>query len=223
MRPRGPLPGGDDKSSGRAPLTRVTIDSAPGPRRRRLHDEEEAPLALPPEAPHGLVFEQVFAEHAAFMWRAAAQARRPEADVEDVCQEAFLVVHRRLPTYEGRSSLRTWLYGIRLRTASDYRRRPHRSREETHASPPDTILPAPQDAEMERHHALSLLDEALAELDDEKRDVFVLYEVEQLSMAEIAAAVGCPLQTAYSRLHAARRLLMASIERMQNERRTPCP
>jgi RNA polymerase sigma-70 factor (ECF subfamily) len=52
---------------------------------------------------------------------------------------------------------------------------------------------------------MKLLDRALAELDEDKRAVFVLYEIEQLTMAEVAEAIGCPLQTAYSRLHAARR------------------
>jgi RNA polymerase sigma-70 factor (ECF subfamily) len=165
-----------------------------------------------------LVFTQVFAENAPYVWRALRRLGVREADVEDVCQEVFLVVHRRLDDFEGRASIRTWLYGICLRAAASYRRRPHRLREEIASTPPEESIPAPQDDDLERKRALARLDVALDELDDDKRAVFVLYELEQLSMAEIAEATGCPVQTAYSRLHAARRLVEASLSRAQQER-----
>ena len=163
-------------------------------------------------------FEQVFAENAPFVWRALRRLGVREADVEDVCQEVFLVVHRQLPGFEGRSSLQTWLYGISLRAASSYRRRPHRAREEISSSPPEESIPPPQDDDLDRKRALARLDAALDTLDDDKRAVFVLYELEQISMAEIAEATGCPVQTAYSRLHAARRLVEAALERAHMER-----
>ena len=178
-----------------------------------------APVSTPrPATPP---FEQVFAENAPFVWRALRRLGVREADVEDVCQDVFLVVHRQLPGFEGRSSLQTWLYGISLRAASSYRRRPHRMREEIASTPPEESVPAPQDDDLERKRALARLDAALDALDDDKRAVFVLYELEQLSMAEIAEATGCPVQTAYSRLHAARRLVEASLERAQLERIAP--
>ena len=173
--------------------------------------------SAPARGAEGLVFAQVFAENAPYVWRALRRLGVREADVEDVCQEVFLVVHRRLADFEGRASVRTWLYGICLRAASSYRRRPHRMREEIASTPPEESIPAPQDDDLERKRALARLDVALDELDDDKRAVFVLYELEQLSMAEIAEATGCPLQTAYSRLHVARRLVEASIERAQKE------
>ena len=131
------------------------------------------------------------------------------------------MVHRQLASFEGRSSIRTWLYGICLRAASSHRRRPHRTREEISAEPPEESIPAPQDDDLERKRALARLDAALDELDDDKRAVFVLYELEQLSMAEIAEATGCPVQTAYSRLHAARRLVEASLAQAQQKRKLP--
>ncbi len=60
-----------------------------------------------------------------------------EADIEDVCQEVFITVHRKLSEFEGRSALRTWLYGISLRVASDYRRRAYVRRERAVAEPRD--------------------------------------------------------------------------------------
>jgi RNA polymerase sigma-70 factor, ECF subfamily len=50
-------------------------------------------------------------------------------------------------------------------------------------------------------------------LDDDKRATFVLFEIEQVPMKEIAAAMGCPLQTAYARLHAARQHVDAAARR----------
>lgn len=171
-----------------------------------------------------IAFEQVFAEHAAFAWRALRRLGVPEADVEDVCQEVFLIVHRRLGTFEARSSVRTWVYGICVRVASDHRRRLRRAREESWASPPEESIPPPQDQELERRRALATLDAALDALDDDKRAVFVLYEIEELPMSEVAEVVGCPLQTAYSRLHAARRRIEASLRGALAERSAvPCP
>jgi RNA polymerase sigma-70 factor (ECF subfamily) len=61
----------------------------------------------------------------------------------------------------------------------------------------------------------------LDRLDEAQRAVFVLYEIEELSMAEIAEAVGCPLQTAYSRLHAARAQVEQTIRRERARRAVP--
>ena len=63
---------------------------------------------------------QIFREYAPFVWRGLRRLGVPECDVEDVCQEVFVVVHRKLGDFEGRSSLRTWIYGICARTASAF-------------------------------------------------------------------------------------------------------
>ncbi len=158
-------------------------------------------------------FGEVFREHAPFVWRAMRRLGVRDADVEDLCQEVFVIVHRKLPEFEGRSSMRTWIYGIALRVASDHRRRAHVRREQPTESVPEERRSAPQLRELERERAKALLDAALSELDDDKRAVFVLYEIEQLDMKEVAEAVGCPLQTAYSRLHAARKRVAVAIAR----------
>lgn len=149
-------------------------------------------------------FRAIFREHAPFVWRALRRLGVAEADVEDVAQEVFLVVHRRLAEFEGRSRMSTWIYGICLRVASDHRRRAHVRRERPTDRPPERVGSAPQPKELEQRQARALLDAALARLDEPKRAVFVLYEIEELPMKEVAEALGCPLQTAYSRLHAAR-------------------
>ena len=150
-------------------------------------------------------FDEVFKEHGRFVWRTLIHLGIPERDAPDVSQEVFVVVHKKLGGFEGRSKLKTWIYGICVRTASDYRRRAVR-REEPTAAPLSGATEHPDELLL-RRRALMNLHAALGRLDEDKRAVFVLFEIEQLSMREVAEAVGCPLQTAYARLYAARALV----------------
>lgn len=166
--------------------------------------------AMPTEVPAIPRFDEVFRLHAPLVWRALRRLGVREADVEDLCQEVFVVVHRKLPDFEGRAKLSTWVYGICVRVASDHRKRAH-MRHESPDAVPEGRLSAPQLNEIAHTQARALLDAVLAELDEDKRAVFVLYEIEELPMADVALAVGAPLQTAYSRLHAARKFVAESI------------
>jgi RNA polymerase sigma-70 factor (ECF subfamily) len=174
----------------------------------------------PPRTAARAPFEAVFTEDGPFVWRALRRLGVAEADVDDVFQEVFLVVHRKLATYDGRCARRTWVYGICLRVASDYRRRPHRAREQPLDEAPERAVPAEQDAALDRRRALAWLDRVLDALDDDKRAVFVLFEIEQVPMTEVAAAAGCALPTAYARLYAARKHVEAAARREQ-ARRSP--
>ncbi|MBX3220830.1 MAG: sigma-70 family RNA polymerase sigma factor [Labilithrix sp.] len=160
---------------------------------------------------------EVFRQYAPFAWRALRRLGVPECDVEDVCQEVFVVVHRKLDEFEGRSSLKTWIYGICARTASDYRRSGRVRREIVTDTPPDAPHEASQHDVVALRQARATLDRILDQLDDDKRSVFVLYEIEELTMAEVAEALSCPLQTAYSRLHAARKVVERGVERAKQE------
>ncbi len=164
---------------------------------------------------------QVFDEHAAFVWRTLRHLGVPEADIEDSCQDVFVAIHRKLEGFEGRSSLRTWIYGICLRVASDRRRRAHVRREVPVADLPPRAVEPTQIDDYQRGQARALLWALLDQLDDDKRAVFVLYEIEGLAMKEIAGAVGCPLQTAYSRLHAARKLVLSAAQRESSKEKQP--
>lgn len=155
----------------------------------------------------------VFDEHARYVLRTLRRLGVREADVEDVAQEVFVTVHRKLPEFEGRSKLRTWLHAICLRLASDHRRRAHVVREQaTDGSPFDRAGQGGEDGYVS-FELRAFVRELLGTLDDDKRAVLVLYEIEGLTMREVAEALGCPLQTAYSRLHAALDLLRAARER----------
>ena len=150
----------------------------------------------------------VFAQYAPAVWRMVRSLGVHESDLEDVCQEVFIVVHRRLPGFEGRSALRTWIYGIALRVVADYRKKAHRKRERLYAEPPELVDHGSPERHAVATEAFARLDRVLAQLSEERRQVFVLYEIEQLPMSEIAELVGCPLKTAYSRLEAAREIVM---------------
>jgi RNA polymerase sigma-70 factor (ECF subfamily) len=159
-------------------------------------------------------FDEIFVEHGRFVWRLVARLGVPTADVPDACQDVFVTVHRKLADFDGRGPFRSWLYGICIRTASEYRRRV-RTRKETAADlVPERPIAPTQDEEVERSRARVRLDAVLDELDEEKRTVFVLYEVEELSMKEIAELLQCPLQTGYSRLHAARKAVELAFQRL---------
>ena len=139
------------------------------------------------------------------------------ADCHDLKQEIFVIVHRKLHEYDGRASLRSWIYGICVRMTSTYRRSARIRREEAIGHPEiDSVLgieAAVQDRHLDSRRAYAHAEALLGKLDDEKRRVFVLYEIEGLSMIEVAEAIGCPLQTAYSRLHAARKGMKVLLQR----------
>lgn len=170
--------------------------------------QSSAPEALPSVA-------EVFEQELPYVARVLRYFGIPDADLADVCQEVFVVVHRKLPEFEHRSAIRTWLFRISQRTASDYRKRAHVRREVPVAEPQ---LGQSEDGEesTERVDLRRQLLELLDQLDEDKRVVFVLFEIEGLGMKEIAEILDCPLQTAYSRLHAARRMLKEAL--MSRER-----
>lgn len=159
----------------------------------------------------------IFDEHARYVIRTLRHLGVREADVEDVAQEVFVTVHRKLPEFEGRSKLRTWLYAICLRVASDHRRRAYVVRERATDNPPVDTGERTGDEADTSLESRAFVQELLGELDDDKRAVLVLYEIEGLTMREVADVIGCPLQTAYSRLHAARDLLRQAWERSKKD------
>lgn len=186
-----------------------------------MHAEPKEPsVRRPPVTVTAAEVERTFREHGAFVWRTLRRLGLSETDADDVSQEVFVVVFRKLDDFEERSSLQTWLYGICVRRAAAHRRRAVVQREIPTADPvlPDAVEPHGPDERFEESEARRLLGAALDKLDDDKRAVFVLFEIEELSMAEVATALGCPLQTAYSRLYAARAIVEAHLTRVTKGR-----
>ena len=148
-------------------------------------------------------FAQVFREQAPRVLRCLLRLGVRQADVDDVLQEVFLIVHQKLPSYDARAPLGAFIYGIALRKASDYRRRAHIVREKSVDAVPEEGG-TDQESVLAGREGLARLDEALQELADDKREAFVLYEIEGLSLSEIAEATRTPLKTVHSRIASAR-------------------
>lgn len=158
------------------------------------------------------VVEALFRAHAARVYRTARCLGVPSADVDDIVQEVFVIAHRRRDAFVAGSSEPAWLHAICVRVVAAWRRRAVRRHERVMETLPDLV----ELRDPERQTAsLQLLARALEALDDDKRTVFVLAELEQLDMAEVAAAVGCPLKTAYSRLYAAREIFARTLGKEQ--------
>jgi RNA polymerase sigma-70 factor, ECF subfamily len=171
-------------------------------------------------------FAALYDAHAKFVWRAVLRLGAAPAAVEDLVQEVFLVVHRRIGEFRGHSSARTWLYGIAIRVVRNHRRTLMRQRltpTARDASVDLAELPAPSERTPElmlaKARATELLQRLLDELEEEPREIFVLVELEELTMPEIVEILGLNLNTAYSRLRAARRAfeLLVSRARARDE------
>lgn len=139
-------------------------------------------------------------------WRMLSRLGVPKADLEDAVQDVFVIAQRRISTLRPDAKATTWVGGIAVRVAHDYRRHlmrhpveplePHAPLLEDRRTRPDDAASRAQQAE--------LFDQLLQKLDPAQRDVFVLSELEQWSGAEIAELVGVPQNTVYSRLRLAR-------------------
>jgi RNA polymerase sigma-70 factor (ECF subfamily) len=164
-------------------------------------------------------FRIVYDAHVSFVWRNLRRLGVMDRDVEDKCQEVFVVAHRRWAEFVDRGhGPRAWLFQIVLRVASDARR--HRRR---HPVDPDggiaqdkQSVEAPQAVAVARKQALDLLDRALASIDMGRRAVLVLHEIEQMTAPEIARTLELPLNTVYSRLRVARIELDAELARLSS-------
>ena len=149
----------------------------------------------------------LFANEVAFVWRSMRRFGVAEADLEDQAQEVFIVAHKRLDSWDGRHP-RAWLYEIARRCAAAYHRTGHRRHERVVHDLPEGSDGHDPSMGVE----LDLLSRIVATLDEDKRIVFLLHDVEEMPMREVAEAVGCQLSTAYARLHAARRELVKAIK-----------
>jgi len=159
-------------------------------------------------------FLALYDELAPMMFRTARRLGAPDEALDDIVQEIFVVVHRRLAEFEGRSSAKTWVTGIALRVVQAFRRGKRR-REARVETTDDVDLFASRTSSPEhdaqRSEALVFLGRFLDGLDDDKRTAFVLSELEQLTAPEIAEATDTNLNTVYARVRAARRLFSEAI------------
>jgi RNA polymerase sigma-70 factor (ECF subfamily) len=151
-------------------------------------------------------FGEIHARYFDFVWASLRGLGVPPSALEDAAQEVFVALHRRLPDFEGRSTLKTFLFGIVVGVARNSRRAARRANRlcalyevkdvaDAHSSPLEQAVAT---------QALERLARILDQMDDAKREVLVLAEWEQLSAPEIAEALGIGVNTVYSRLRLGR-------------------
>ncbi len=146
----------------------------------------------------------VYEAHAAFVWRVVRRRGVPDAIAEDLMHEVFLVVHRRLGEYDGRSSMTTWLFHLARGVVSNWQRGLAREQARLLRVAPTVDAPFDPEGGVVRNQAQTFVHDFLAKLGDEQRDVFELVELEGESVADVAKSLGINLNTAYSRLRLAR-------------------
>lgn len=161
-------------------------------------------LSAPHVQPEQESFEAVYAEYFPFVWRCLRSLGVGAATLDDAAQDVFVVVHRRLSTFQGESSLRSWLFGIIRNVASNHRRSVHRKGGvEPIRGEPVYAGPGPLHHAQDRQ-AAEFVRRFIDGLDIKKREVFVLAVLEEMTVVEVAAALGISLNTAYSRLRRVR-------------------
>lgn len=165
-------------------------------------------------------FRSVYDECFPMVWRALRRLGVSEAAVADAAQDVFLRVHCNLASFEARSSVRSWVFGIAINVAREHRRR---ARSWAKVEPRVSELPPPvaatPDEAVACNQALRLLDSILDELDDDRRAVLVLAEWEEMTASEIAAALNVNVNTVYTRLRAARADFDAALARRERRAR----
>jgi RNA polymerase sigma-70 factor (ECF subfamily) len=153
-----------------------------------------------------MTFEEVYHRHFDFVWRSLRHLGVRVADLPDVAQDVFVIVHRLLPEFDGRAKITSWLFRICMNAARNQRRLAHVRREAFDASALDAMVeeaPNPT-ARLEQREDLALFEVALATMDLDQRAAFVLFELVGMTGPELAETLEIPLGTAYSRLRLAR-------------------
>lgn len=190
--------------------------------REQLHEQSRFPWApgetTRPESFHRPDFATVYAAQVDFVFATLQRLGVRESDLEDVLQKVFLDIHQRLHSFDPTKPIEGWIYGICKNEFSNYRRVAHRRHE---VATDESLEPRaarsswhPEEM-LNRRQAQETLDSVLDTLDADKRMVFVMFEVDEMSCDEIAQTLGIPVGTVYSRLNAARKAFQKAVERHQ--------
>jgi len=173
---------------------------------------------LPEGGSSQVAFEQVYRAHFRLVRRILRSLGVRTADLLDLTHDVFLVVHRQLPTFEGRAQISTWLFSICRWVASDYRRSAPIRREvvvdvrhlaRTRSTTRDAL------ERLDASELSRLLQAILSRMSEKRRVTFVMYELEEMSGEEIAEVLAIPVGTVRSRLNAARGEIQAEVKALR--------
>ncbi len=190
--------------------TALAVETAPAVATVRT---SATPLNVAPESVEGVGpavnFEQLYDDHYAFVARTVRRLGVAEQAVEDVCQEVFVVVYRRMHEFEGRAKLQTWLYRITANVVanqhrSQRRKAPHQ-RSGAQVDPEEIAIATPgPEANARQTQAAHLARTILMSMSEQKRMAFVLVELEGMSYGEAGIALNETFDTVRARVRAAR-------------------
>jgi RNA polymerase sigma-70 factor, ECF subfamily len=171
---------------------------------------------MEPLRPPGLDVGALYRAHAPFVARCIERLVGSGSHVDDILQEAFVVAFRNRDRFDpARASVTTWLYGIAANLCRRHRRgrfRFGRLQERVAAEPLTASSPLPDEV-IERQQSVAMVYESMQKLPFKQREVFALYELEGLDGGSIAALVGAPLGTVWTRLHHARQAFTRQMRR----------
>lgn len=187
------------------------FSEAPDWRTLVLSPRGERPPSMPDTPKSDLdTFTTFYERWADFVLRSVRRLGVRGTSVEDVAQEIFLVVHRRLPEFDAsKGSERAWLFGITRNVVMHHGRSLRRRREVFDVEGERAVSHVHEDAE--RNEVVAFVDGVLAGLDEDKRLVFILSELEEMTAPEISQALDIPVNTVYSRVRLARREIEAAL------------
>jgi RNA polymerase sigma-70 factor (ECF subfamily) len=168
----------------------------------------------------GAFFRTLFDAECGYVLASLGRLGVAERECEDLGNEVFFRVYQRLVDLDPARPVRPWLFAFCVRVASDWRRASRNRVEVLDAAPESTATAPGADEEIARAQEKDLVMRALSALDLDKRAVFVLHELDELAIPEIARTLEIAEGTAYSRLRAARAEFTAAVRREQAKRRS---
>ena len=157
---------------------------------------------------------EAYREHGPFIARVLEKLTGRGPHVDDLLQDTFIVAHKKKNQFEGRSTLRTWLYGIAKNRCMHHNRGLARflNFKERLQRQPEAPGDTPHDA-LERTSKRQKLESYILAMTFKQREVFVLYELEEMAGQDIAAMLQIPLGTVWTRLHKARKVFQAKVDK----------
>lgn len=188
--------------------------------RRPATSAGPAAVAAPAERRDDARLRSLLDEHFDFVWRSLRRFGLNADRADDAAQQVFVIASRKLDMMKPGSE-RSFLFGTAMRVASDARRAAfHRREVPTEDAGADRVSSDRPDEVLERRRAREVLDRVLDGMDLDLRSVFVLFELEEMTTAEIAALLGIPHGTVASRLRRAREEFQAAVARLARAPRT---
>lgn len=185
-------------------------------------DTAHMPEAARPGISHEAVdIGEAYQKHAPFIARVIEKLTGSGPHVDDILQDTFIIAYKKREQFEGRSALRTWLYGITKNLCMHHKRGLARflNFKEKLQSIPSADSPSPHKT-LEVSRELELAESVITSMSFKQREVFVLYELEEMEGPEIAELLNIPIGTVWTRLHKARQVFQARLEKQRMREQT---